>query len=112
MGVLLFIVATILWIPLTFINWIVVAFKYGLSNDYFLETATDIDRFGNRNFRAFLNWSMQKNGYNFGNVNETISSALGKNERDKTLTKFGKIMCTILNFLDKNHCQKSINTNI
>ena len=108
MGILLFFIATILWIPLTILNWICVAFQHGLSNDYFKQTAIDIDRFGNRNFRCFLNWSMQKNGYEFGNVNETISSALGKNERDKTLSIFGKIMCNILNFLDKNHCQKSI----
>jgi len=44
--------------------------------------------------------------YKFGDVRETISSALGKNQRDKTLTLFGKLVCNILNFLDKNHCQK------
>ena len=49
-----------------------------------------------------------KDGYKFGNFNETISSALGKNQRDKTLTKCGKILVSILDFLDKNHCQKSI----
>lgn len=108
MGILLFIIATILWIPLTVINWVFVAFQYGLSNEYFLQTAIDIDRFGNHNFRCFLNTTMQYNGYAFGDVNETISSALGKNQRDKTLTKFGNIICNILDFLDKNHCKKSI----
>lgn len=114
MGILLFIIATILWIPLTIFNWIIVAYKYGLSNNYFLETATDIDRFGNINFRSFLNWSMQKDGYEFGDVRETISSALGKNERDKKLTRFGKIIVNILYFIDKKnqdkggHCIASI----
>ena len=108
MGILLFIIASLLWLPLTLVNWIVVAIQYGMSNDYFLQTAIDIDRFGNRNFRAFLNFSMQKFGYEFGNVNETISSALGKNQRDGTLSKFGKVVCWILDTIDKNHCKKSI----
>ena len=112
MGFLLFIIATILWLPLTVLNWIAVTYKYGLSNKYFYQTAIDIDRFGNRNFRTFLNLTMQRNGYEFGDVRETISSALGKNKRRNTLTKFGKLICSILDFLDKNHCIKSIKTDI
>ena len=113
MGILLYIIATILWVILTPINWAIVTIKYGLSNSYFLETAVDIDKFGNRNFRTFLNASMRlRNGYNFGNVNETISSALGKNQRDGTLSWFGKIICFILDKLDKKHCEKSINENV
>ena len=109
MGILLYIIATILWIILTPINWVIVSFKYGLSNAYFKETAIDIDKFGNRNFRAFLNATMRiSGGYNFGNVNETISSALGKNQRAGTLSWFGKIICKILDTIDKNHCEKSI----
>ena len=112
MGIILYVLAIIIWIVLTPINWLVVCLKYGLSNSYFLETAIDLDKFGNRNFRCFLNSTMQYNGYAFGNVNETISSALGKNQNRNTLTRFGKIICKILNFLDKNHCQKSIIKNI
>ncbi|WP_264480595.1 hypothetical protein, partial [Psychrobacter sp. I-STPA6b] len=96
MGILLYIIATILWIILTPINWVIVSFKHGLSNSYFKETAIDIDKFGNRNFRTFLNATMVKvkkeywsydriieiEPYKFGNVNETISSALGKNQRN------------------------------
>ena len=113
MGILLYIIATILWIILTPINWVIVSFKHGLSNAYFLETAVDIDKFGNRNFRTFLNVTMKiKGGYMFGNVNETISSALGKNQRDGTLSWFGKVICKILDTIDKNHCEKSINNNV
>ncbi|UOX32422.1 hypothetical protein LXD69_10195 [Flavobacterium sediminilitoris] len=113
MGIILYIIATILWIIITPINWVIVTFKNGMSNAYFLETAIDLDKFGNRNFRTFLNVTMKiKEGYQFGNVNETISSALGKNQRDKTLSWFGKCICFILNKLDKNHCQKSINQSI
>ena len=109
MGILLYIIATILWIILTPINWVIVSFKHGLSNAYFLETAVDIDKFGNRNFRTFLNATMRvRNGYKFGNINETISSVLGKNQRFGHLTKFGKVICKILDTIDKNHCEKSI----
>lgn len=41
-------------------------------------------------------------------MSETISGVLGKNERDNTLSKTGKILVWILNKLDKNHCFKSI----
>ena len=109
MGILLYIIATILWVVITPLNWIIVTFKQGLSNAYFKETAIDIDKFGNRNFRTFLNTTMKiKGGYMFGNVNETISSALGKNQRDGTLSWFGKVICKILDTIDKNHCEKSI----
>lgn len=47
-------------------------------------------------------------GYKFGNPEETISSALGKNERDQTLSKAGKVLSWILNLIDKDHCKKSI----
>ena len=44
----------------------------------------------------------------FGDERETISSVLGKNERDGTLTNAGRMLCWILNVLDKNHCKNSI----
>ena len=112
MGIVLFLVAVALFIPLTFINFFCVLYKYKIKwstiNGFFRETAIDIDRFGNRNFRTLLNMTLQNNGYKFGNINETISSALGKNKRDNTLTKAGLILCYILDSLDENHCINSI----
>ena len=109
MGLLLYIFATILWVILTPLNWVIVCIKHGLSNNYFKQTAIDIDRFGNRNFRSFLNATMrERRGYPFGDERETISSVLGKNQRDQTLSWFGNIICFILDLLDKNHCKKSI----
>jgi hypothetical protein len=101
---ILLIIAWVLLLPLSIVNYFCVKNKKG----YFKQTALNLDKFGNREFRAFLNLSMQKNGYQFGNPNETISSALGKNERDKTLTKCGRILVKILDIIDKNHCKKSI----
>jgi hypothetical protein len=113
MGIILYFIAIILYIPLTVINAILVLFKYGWKfktiNDFFYETAVDIDRFANRNFRTLWNETLRKEGgYKFGDERETVSSALGKNKRDNTITKTGKILCSILDFLDKNHCLKSI----
>ena len=108
MNFLLFLVAIIVFLPLSLINIILVIFKGGNVSDYFLETAIDIDRFGNRNFRTLLNTTLQKNGYKFGDERETISSALGKNKVMNTLTKSGIAICDILDFLDKDHCIKSI----
>jgi hypothetical protein len=104
MEFILFVVAIIVFLPLSVINYFLVKDKSG----YFKETAIDIDRFGNRNFRTLLNTTLQKNGYKFGDERETISSALGKNKRDNTLTKTGITICNILDYLDKNHCLKSI----
>jgi hypothetical protein len=112
LGIILYIVAVILFIPLTIINFVCVLVKYGLKwstiDGFFYETAVDIDRFGNRNFRTLWNLTLQRNGYKFGNINETISSALGKNKINNTLTIAGKVLCFILDTLDENHCIKSI----
>jgi hypothetical protein len=113
MWIILTIIAVLLFFPLSFINFFAVLYKYGLSwktiNGFFKQTAIDIDRFGNHNFRTLLNLTLRTDeGYEFGNFNETISSALGKNQRDNTLTATGLIVCKILHWIDKNHCKKSI----
>jgi hypothetical protein len=113
-NILLLCIAIALILPLTSINLVVVVKKYwgrGLIktlSGFFLETATDIDRFGNRNFRALWNLTLKtEDGYPFGNISETISAVLGVNQHFHTLSKTGKILCAILDFLDKDHCAKS-----
>jgi len=115
-GFVLFILASVLWLPLTVINIIVVMIrnvnKHGflrVLDGYFYETAIDIDAFGNSNFRTLWNGLFQRNGVRFGDRNETISSVLGKNQRDGTLTFLGRVLCFILDTIDKNHCKNSIN---
>lgn len=107
-GFILFLIAYILTFPMTIINYIVVKEK-----GYFRSTALSIDIFANREYRATWNKFLKKeNGYPFGKKGETISSSIGKNQRDGTLTKTGEILCSILDWLDKNHCQNSINNEI
>ena len=107
--IFLFLIAYILYLPLTIINFFFVENKKG----YFLSSATNLDKFANREFRALLNKTLiTKDSYKFGNINETISSVLGKNEITNTLTKAGKLLVWILDKIDKNHALKSINTQI
>ena len=104
MNLLLFLIAYVLYLPLTIINYFIVFDK-----GYFRDSAVTIDKLGNREFRTLFNKTLIKeNGYRFGNILETISSVLGKNERDKTLSRTGKVLVFILNTIDKDHCAKSI----
>ena len=109
MNLLLFLFAWILIPPLTVWNLIIVNRKYGNTKGYFRSTALSIDIWANREFRTLWNDKLRiDSGYEFGKENETISSALGKNQRDNTLTNCGKILVAILDFFDENHCENSI----
>lgn len=107
---ILFVIAYILYLPLTLVNYICVAFTArDNAKGYFRSSAVTLDKLGNREFRTLFNLTLIKdNGYKFGNFEETISSVLGKNERDETLSNTGKILVFILNKIDKDHCVKSI----
>jgi hypothetical protein len=112
MGILLFTIAILLFLPLTGINLTLVMVKsprWKTLDGYFHQTAIDIDRFGNRNFRTLLNDTLiQDSLFRFGDPRETISSVLGKNQQIGTLTTTGMILAKLLDWLDPNHCQKSI----
>jgi len=119
MGFLLFIISivlTILTVPLgmlytvfkfIFNNKFVLLFK--VSNGYFYKFALAIDQMGNVAMQDLFNdIFIIKNDFRFGDEDETISSVLGKNERANTLSRFGKIIIKILNFIDPNHALNSI----
>lgn len=94
---------------LTIVNYFYVENTKG----YFKSTAKNLDVFANREFRAFWNQVLRtKDGYPFGAEGETISSALGKNQLKKTLTKKGLFLVKVLDKLDKNHSINSIDTSI
>ena len=101
-GFLLLIIAVFLIIPLTIWNLIVVKKNKGNVKGYFFNTAKNIDIWGNQEFRSLWNGRfIAENGYQFGRKNETVSSVLGKNERDKTLISLGKFLVNILNPLKR-----------
>lgn len=98
--------------PISFIyvNFFKKKFNWRRLSGYFKTFAIDVDRFGNSQYRSLFNrFLITENGYKFGDFRETISSALGKNVLKQTLTKSGKILVSILDFLDENHCIKSVN---
>ena len=87
-------------------------FKSKDLSDYARGIAESIDQLGNRVMQyAFDKWLIQDKGYKFGNIDETVSSVLGKNKRDGTLARTGKFLDRILNKLDKNHSIDSIEEN-
>jgi len=71
--------------------------------------ALGLDQIGNAVCRDMFNRLLiEQDGYTFGKVQETISSVLGKNERDWTLSLGGLLLVIILDAIDKDHCRNSI----
>ena len=107
-GLVLFLLAWALFLPISFLNFFIVGLKFK-DLGYFKSSAVNLDRFGNFEFRTLFNLTLKKKGgYEFGNFEETISSALGKNQRNGTLSRTGRILAWILDTIEKEHCRKSI----
>jgi len=106
MGILLFLIAYLLFLPITIVNALNVKKK-----GYLKDSAVNLDRYANREFRFSLNKYLitEKSQDRFGSIEETISSVLGKNLLSNNLTKFGKSIAWVLDKIEKNHCIKSIN---
>ncbi|WP_276390413.1 NUDIX hydrolase [Eudoraea chungangensis] len=112
---LLFIISIVLLVvtgPLGFVFGVFYSlFKKGIPGlgNYLLEIAVSIDQLGNVQMQYLLNvlW-LKKGAYPFGNRDETISSALGRNKKLGTLSKIGLIIDRFLDFLDPNHSLNSI----
>lgn len=74
-----------------------------------LAFALAIDHFGNVVCRDMFNSLLiDHGGYAFGDIRETVSSALGKNQRRGTLTGPGKALAWVLDTLDPGHCLRAI----
>jgi len=93
--------------------------KYLLTGDkrtlsvWFWRTARAIDVFANVNGAEFFNAIfIIEGGYKFGNPQETISSVIGKNQRDKTLSLAGNILRWMLDRISQDHCLNSINLDV
>lgn len=68
-----------------------------------------LDQIGNAVCRDIFNRLLiEKDGYKFGKVQETISSVLGKNQMLDTLSLWGWILVSILELFEEDHCLKSI----
>ncbi len=92
-----------LWIRANFKTWIK---RVG---QYFLIIAISIDQMGNVIMQELFNDVLiKKSGVRFGNEDETISSVLGKNQQEGTLTFIGKGLNGLLHLLEKDHSIKAI----
>ncbi len=114
-GVLLFLISVVLLVLTTPFG-----FLYGLFHglftkwfrgmaEYLLKVAISIDQLGNVMMQDLLNqlW-VQEGGYKFGNRDETISSALGRNRKLGTLTALGRGIDKFLDTIDPDHSLNSI----
>ena len=110
--VLLFIVSIILLALFSFWSVIIATEKIiraKASDSYFFECAIAVDVLGNILGQHLWNFAFIANqGYQFGKRGETMSSVLGKNQRDNTLITLGKSIAKILDKFQKNHCLISI----
>ncbi len=74
-----------------------------------LKISISIDQLGNVAMQNLLNAIIiVKGGYKFGNQDETISSVLGKNVEKNTLSKFGELINSMLDFIETGHSLNSI----
>lgn len=116
----LYIVAMTVLLYINFYNRRLVK-KKGKLEGYDRSQALAIDVFAGRNYRSLWNTTLIKpEGYKFGVDGETMSSCLGKNEVDGTLTTqphpdmpkwfYGTNLSKILDkaFSEKNHCFNAI----
>lgn len=73
---------------------------------YWRQTAINIDKFGNREFRALWNRTLIKptSLHKFGKETETISEVLGHNYVDESLTTYGELTVFLLS---ARHCLDS-----
>lgn len=75
--------------------------------NYFWNFLVGIDQLANVIFSPILNMILGSSTHHFGDPGETLSSVMGKNIRDGNC-KGCKLVCKVLNFLQTNHCVKSI----
>lgn len=68
-----------------------------------------IDQLANVLFSPLLNLMVRQGGALYGDPDETISSVSGKNFRDGTCLGC-TWLCRLLHLVDRNHCERSIET--
>lgn len=91
--------------PILFVWGLIGSAKRKETKIYFRELSLANDRYGNVLGKYTFNDVL---GDGFGNGKETISSRLGKNEMFGSLKVIGPTTAKTLNWLDKEHCKKSI----
>ncbi len=115
MGILLFIIAVILFAiisPIYMIGGIILSGGLKDISKYFHNIAFAIDQLGNVMGAPLMNKVLLKKNTPklYGNPDETISHVTGVNYKAMTLTSMGYFVAHSLNAVDKNHVIKASNT--
>lgn len=66
-----------------------------------------ISQLGNASLYPLLNLMVAPGGHPFGNVDETMSSVMGKNIQSGTCL-LCKYICKVLSLFDNQHCKDAI----
>jgi hypothetical protein len=122
-GILLVLIETILrWIlkPISIIYTlikllIVCKGNFKLFSRYLVRIAMAHDQADNTVVRFLFNDVLLKkepDSYKFGNMDEKISSVLGKNQKRKTLNGLGRFINGILHSLEEDHSINSIDETV
>jgi hypothetical protein len=110
-GFILLIIALLLSVVLLPIGFTfqVIATLFRSIDSYLFQIAKSIDQHGNLVCAELFNLTLiKKKGYRFGDMDKTISYALGRNAETKTLTYLGKKVCNLLNVIEKDHVKKAV----
>ena len=110
-GFILLIAALILSVVLLPIGFTfqVIATLFRSIDTYLFQIAKSIDQHGNLVCAELFNLTLiKKKGYKFGDMDKTISYALGRNAETKTLTYLGKKLCKLLDIIEKDHVKKAV----
>jgi len=112
-NIILLILALLLAVVLFPFGWLhgLITFRLSISrlSHYLLTISLSIDQMGNVILAPLFNRIMiKRNGYKFGDEDETISYVLGRNQITKTLSKLGNLLANLLDWIDPNHCAKTV----
>ena len=78
---------------------------------YLFNLAFARDKLGNAELGVITNDILKKKGgVSFGNYDQTISYSIGRNKQLNTLTMLGRGVANVLDFFDKDHCIKAVET--
>lgn len=115
MGFVLFLLANILAFPLFFAGFVAGVVKSFYNHHFdtgvrnldqkFLTLAKSIDKYGNVVCAELFNYTLitKDAPVKFGRIEQTISAVIGHNELAGTLTRTGKALVYVLNWIDPNH---------
>jgi hypothetical protein len=98
---LIAILISVILFPIGFI----IALFYPNRKKYLFNIAIGIDQLGNVVCAKLFNLTLiySSSIHKFGNIDETISSVIGKNKRSNTLTMTGRLLDKLLDAIDRNH---------